>query len=213
MILYCPRCGTELGVAFKGEWFSTRDQCSDCGVALSEAPRTLAPSDDELEYALAEWPTDERTAVTAGLVQADIPYRWLADHVLVLPAAAEYDVGRLFRDLSSDAATSPDDASDEELDDYAGAEGGEEVQEAMANLFVAADRLQHTPSDVDLTDELLLSADVVTTSPPPYGIEPHVWRSIQELAATVSTDARAGAAHETLSSGAAALRDRLRAYV
>ncbi len=212
MILFCPRCGTELGVDVKGSWFRTRDLCPDCGVVPDDVPPMLAPSDDELEYALTDWPTDDRTAVTAGLVEADIPYRWLADYVLALPCAAEYDVKRLFRDLSSTPEVVDDDATDVD-DGYGGAVGGEEVQEAMADLFVAADRVRHEPFKLELADDLVEAADVVTSSPPPYGIEPHVWRQIQQLATTVAADVRAGTSEETIVAGATALRDRLRAYV
>ena len=101
MILLCPRCGADLSVDFRGEWYRTREQCPDCGVALLNPPPMLSRSDDEVKYGLDEWPPSDRAAVTAALVDLDAPYRWEPDLVLVVPAAAESDVDRLLDEIDA----------------------------------------------------------------------------------------------------------------
>jgi len=100
VILFCPRCGAELGTEFKGEWWSTKTPCRACGVVLAEPPPALAPSGKETEYVLEAWPAADRSVITAALVEDDFPYRWLAGLVLVVPEAAEDLVNGVLGDLS-----------------------------------------------------------------------------------------------------------------
>ena len=100
MILFCPRCGSEFGTEFKGEWFSTGLQCPGCGVALSEPPPPLAPSDREIEYVLEFWSAADRAVVTEALAEAGFQYRWSAGLVLTVPERAEDEVNGVLGDLS-----------------------------------------------------------------------------------------------------------------
>jgi hypothetical protein len=104
-----------------------------------------------------------------------------------------------------------DDADDEEaVDDL---DGGEEAQAAMADLFVAADRLQHAPTDLDLADEVAGLAATVDSCAPPYGIARPVWRRIQSLSSAVAAGLAEGADEDTVATDARALRDFLRDLV
>jgi hypothetical protein len=214
VILYCPRCGTELPVQFRGEWFSTHTRCLDCGVALAEPPAMLAPSDEELQYGLDEWPVPDRVALTTALAAEVIPYRWEPDVVLVVPAVAEDEVDALLDhleqqdpDLSTAGAAGFDGVV--EVPD-----GGEEAQAAMVELFLAADRLRHSPLDQEIAADLEVAAEAVAGRLPPYGVDARVWRTIQEMAAAAvssSVDEEAGA--DIVAGDARALRDFLRQYV
>ncbi len=205
MILYCPRCGAQFPTKFKGEWFDTAPTCGECAVAVEDPPAMLAPSDKEVTYGLDEWPVGDRAALTAALVADDIPYRWEDDVVLVVPDGAEEAVDGILDDLEAVEES----IGAAEGADGAPTDGGEAAQAAMADLFVAADRLHRAPRDVEIALELDELADVVAESLPPFGIDPPTWRRVVELALAVgeSTDER------TTLDSSAALRHFLRPYV
>lgn len=164
--------------------------------------------DDEVEYDLVDWPVVERSAATHALAGAEIPYRWEAGLVLVVPTVAEEEVDRLLDDLEDTGELAPAEEPDDDE-----ADGGEEAQAAMADLFVAADRLQHAPADVDVAADVTAAASVVRGSAPPYGIERPVWRRIQELATTLVGDIEEFAEEDVVGANARAVRDFLREYV
>ncbi len=214
MILFCPRCGVELPVQFRGEWFSTNPRCLDCGVALAETPAMLAPSEEELQYGLDEWPVHDRVALTIALAADGIPYRWEFEVVLVVPEVAEEEVDILLDhlesqdpELSTEGAVGFDGAGE-------GPDGGEEAQAAMVELFLAADRLRRSPLDQEVAADLEVAAEAVAAKLPPYGIDPRVWERIQQMAsATVSSSIDADVGEEAVAADAGALRDFLRQYV
>ncbi|MEA2686584.1 MAG: hypothetical protein QOE93_1779 [Actinomycetota bacterium] len=204
MIRFCPRCGAEVPHTIRGEWFDTSRPCAECGVAVADPPPLLAPSDAELTYGLDEWPVGDRAVLTEALVVDDIPYRWEPGVVLVVPDAVEAFVDGVLDDLEG---SGPGDGEAPEAD------GGAEAQQAMSDLFVAADRLHHAPSDQGLADELVLVADVVAQSLPPYGMAAGEWARIQTLteALVVATDG--APSEDEVAERAAALRDLLRPLV
>jgi len=204
MITYCPRCGAEFNEIIRGEWLEASVRCVDCGLAVADPPAMLATSndDDDVEYDLSEWETGERGSATTALLEADIPYRWDAKLVLVVPAVAEDEVDLLLDELGE--IEEPDDD---------GADGGEEAQGAMADLFVAADRLQHDPADASLSADVMASATTVAACAPPYGIERPVWRRIQALAASLAANLDELADEETVAAEARAVREYLRDLV
>lgn len=207
MILYCPRCGAPFGEEPRGEWLTTREQCVDCGVATRGAPGMLRPSDDEVRFALDEWSPGDRVLVTAALIDIDAPYRWEPGLVLAVPAPAESDVDRILEDVVE---------GDVGLDgrDDAEADGGERAHEAMADLFLAADRLQHAPWDRGLATDLRRAVGAVDGSLPPYGVDPRVWRHIQKLGSALAEAASEEVVDdETVASSARSLRDLLRDFV
>jgi hypothetical protein len=207
MILFCPRCGAPLSTEMRGEWFNTKDQCTDCGVAVLNVPLILKPSADDVRYALDEWPPPDRAAITATLQELDAPYRWEPGLILVVPAAAETDLDQLLNDFEP--------LGEDDLDGgEAAGDGGEEAHAAMADLFLAADRLQHVPWDKALAADLSRAATAVGESLPPYGIELKVWRHIQKMAAAAAESASEEIVDdEVASADSRALRDLLRDYV
>ena len=206
MITYCPRCGAQYREEPGGEWLETSARCVDCRLAVTAPPAMLARSgsgDDEVEYDLAEWDVPERGAATTALLEAEIPYRWEPDLILVGPAVGEDEVDRLLEDLDEV----------EEAEDDGGIDGGEEAQSAMADLFVAADRLQHAPADADLARDVVEATTTVRACLPPYGIDRPLWRQIQGLASTLVGDLEDSAEEEVVAEDARAVREFLRDYV
>ena len=208
MILYCPRCGAPMADEVKGDWFESNPRCPDCSLVLTEPPLMLAQGndEDEVDYDLGEWQTAERSAATAALTEVEIPYRWEESLVLVVPAVAEDEV-----DLLLDELEEVEELDEAEVDEAA--DGGALAQEAMGDLFVAADRLQHDPLDDRMAADLLMAAGTVGVSGPPYGIERPVWRQIQGLASALATDLEEAADEETVAADARALREFLRDLV
>jgi hypothetical protein len=212
MSAFCPRCGTP----FPTDWGATlrmQVQCRACHLAPTDVPRILAPSGDELGYALGDWPVSDRGALTGALVDVDIPYRWEDGLVLVVPAAAAAEVDNLLEDFTGagEAGTAVGDREDWE--EHPDALGAEAAQAAMAELFVAADRLQHAPYDEGAGGELLAATATVTGCPPPYGIEQSVWRRIQDLAFALAADVEEDADAEVVTAHARDLRNFLRDLV
>ena len=207
MITYCPRCGAPFAEELRGELLESTRRCADCAVLVTDPPLMLAKGndEDEVDYDLGEWMVTERSAATAALVEVDIPYRWEQDLVLVVPAVAEDEVDILLDELDEVEAL--------EEEDQGALDGGAMAQEAMGDLFVAADRLQHAPGDGDIAADVLIAAGTVGVSAPPYGIERPVWKRIQDLAATVATDLEETADEDTVAADARALREFLRDLV
>jgi hypothetical protein len=205
MITYCPRCGAEFQQVIRGSWIEAAVTCSDCGLAVSDPPLMLARTndEDEVEYDLSQWESGERGAATTAVLEAEIPYRWEADLVLVVPAVAEDEVDLLLDELGET----------EEPTDDGEADGGEEAQGAMGDLFVAADRLQHDPADAILAADVLEAATTIGACLPPYGIERPVWRRIQALAATLLADLEEAVDEETVAADAHGVREYLRDLV
>lgn len=206
MIIYCPRCGTRFPEEIRGEMVETARRCPDCAVTVTDPPLMLAQGndEDEVDYDLADWMVGERSAATAALTEVDIPYRWEKDLVLVVPAVTEDEVDLLLDELEEV----------DELEEEGGdVDGGALAQEAMGDLFVAADRLQRDPLDERSAADLLMASGTVAASGPPYGIERPVWRQLQGLASTLATDLEEVADEETVSTDARALREFLRDLV
>jgi hypothetical protein len=209
MITYCPRCGAPFREELRGEFVNSAITCEACAVVVEGAPLMLAVrnDEDEVSYDLAEWEVAERVAAITELLAVDIPYRWEPDLVLVVPAVAEEEVDRLLDELDEVEEL------EEVEDDAEEGDGGVEAQAAMGDLFVAADRLQHDPTDARMVADALEAEILVADSPAPYGVERPVWRRIQALAETLAGDLQEAADDETVAADARALREYLRDLV
>jgi hypothetical protein len=214
VINYCPRCGAGFEAEPMGEWIRANIRCPDCRLAITEVPAMLTPSDDEIGYELDDWPVSDRGAVSAALDEVGIPFRWEEDLVLVVPAPAEEQVDGLLDGIQAEAAAaqSPEAALEAEGDFEA--DGGEEAQAAMAEVFVAADRLQHEPYDKGAADDLAAATTTVEASPPPFGIDKRLWSQIAAMAAGIGAQLEAPDSDgEAVALCARELRDLLRDYV
>ena len=214
VISYCPRCGAAFQAEPMGEWIRANIRCPDCRLAITEPPAMLAPSDDEVGYELDDWPVSDRGAVSAALEEADIPFRWEESLVLVVPDSVEEKVDGILDAIQAESgdADAPDLALQGEGDFEA--DGGEEAQAAMADIFVAADRLQHEPYDKGAADDLAAAAATVEASPPPFGIEKQMWSRIAAMAAGIAGQLKTpGNDDEAVAQSARELRDFLRDYV
>jgi hypothetical protein len=121
---------------------------------------------DELEYELDEWPDDDRAELSRRLAEADLPYRWEDDAVLVVRGLDETFVEELLDELEF-----PDALASEEQD-----EADETSFELMSELFVAADRLKGNPRDPDGILGLATVVEAADPERPPYGVEPVLWQ-------------------------------------
>jgi len=196
----CPYCGAE--------YLLSDGRCWDCKLALSEPPApTLSFDDtaDEAGYELDDWPATARSRLTVCLGERAIPARWEPGLTLVVREADAERVDDLLDELDDEDWPDDDDSDDDD-----GPEGG---QEAMGDLFVAADRLMHEPWDEGIAAELIETAGRVSASPPPFGIEPVAWTQIQELGSIVTGDLDAGSPEDVVVTDTRTLRDVLRRYV
>ena len=91
-------------------------------------------------YELDAWSVDDRHKLGEALLEAGVPFVWDASDALVVSADDEDAVEKIL-----DAIEYPDAleavTEDEVADDAA--------QDALSELFLAADRLMHDPSDED----------------------------------------------------------------
>jgi hypothetical protein len=213
----CPRCGAVFPPDVSMGFVQGRVPCGDCGLAFDDPPDMLAPSggdDDQIAYDLVEWPAEDRVIATDDLVELDISYRWEDGLVLVVPAAVEEQVDAVLDEIDENALSDDDELIDIDVGD--GDDRGEEAADAMGDLFVAADALQHARYDEEKVVEFIEAAAAVASSLTPYGVEPQVWARIQnEASAIVAALEKGGEGDEDESVGDAArsLRELLRHYV
>ena len=210
----CPFCGAESDL--------TTARCRDCRMALAEP--SLAPPDadedaDELVYELDDWPVDARVQVTSTLIERGIPCRWEPGLALVVSASDdegteavldEVEAAGVEDEWDDDVGDLPPDP-DLELEE--GDDDDDAAHAAMGDLFVAADRLMHEPSDELVAAELGAAAAMVEDSAPPYGIDAELWDRIRALAAVVLADLDEGADDGAVARDARVLRDVLRPLV
>ena len=216
---FCARCGALFAADVNMEFSTTQVLCIECGLSLEDPPEILPPSevdDDQIAYELIEWPAEDRTIATADLVEMGIPYRWEDNLVLVVPATAEAQVDAILDEIDENAMD--DEAGVLDVVEFPadGEDGGEEAAQAMSDLFIAADGLQHGTYDEEKVVEFIEAASAVGQCLPPYGIEPLVWNRIQTEASAIVTTLEKGEDgddDEAVTSAARALRDLLRNYV
>jgi hypothetical protein len=208
----CPFCGAEYAV--------TEARCWECKLALPEdLEPTLSAEDgaEEVLYELDDWPVATRVQLTSTLAERGIPARWEPGLTLAVREEDDEAAERALDELeeADDEADDEDadDASDEGATSEDDTDGGAVAQAAMADLFVAADRLMHEPEDEVVAAELGVAAEIVDESPPPFGIEEQLWTKVRELSAVVSGHLDDGAEPEVVSGDARTLREVLRPYV
>ena len=154
-------------------------------------------------YELDAWSVDDRHKLGEALLEAGVPFVWDASDALVVSADDEDAVEKIL-----DAIEYPDAleavTEDEGADDAA--------QDALSELFLAADRLMHDPSDEDGTEGLVKAAELATEVGVPYGLAPATWKAVVDHATELRERLSAEESEKVVES-ATALRSLLRPYV
>jgi hypothetical protein len=213
---WCPDCGAE--------YVEAVTVCVDCGAPLAGTP----PPDEAdegaevLVYELGDWNAEQRGALESRLQAEGIEHRWeTGDGQEVLygyetgpawEAATELAVSELDEarvDAVLDEIEFPD--ALEGVDDEGDLD--EAVYAVMADLYVAADRLKDDPSDLARAGEFFDAADAARGMEAPFGIDPDVWRQVQELAGAVVAALEGEADDDVVGAHATSLRELLFQYV
>ena len=220
--MWCPECGAEYR-----EGVTT---CSDDGATLVDTPPETAAERDASEvviYELGEWSEEQRGALEMRLQAEGIEHQWEAptgadvqtgydpgqdsgiDTDLVIGEHDEEAGDRILDDIefpdaleASEGATEGADGTDDEAN-YA----------VMSNLYVAADRLKDDPADLAVAGDFFDAADGARSIPLPFGIDPDVWRKVQELSTSIAQALEQEAEDETVRAQAQELRDLLFEFV
>lgn len=207
-------------------------------VEAAELPE-LDPDRAQVVYELDGWPDEQRAALVEALVDAALPHAFDEDDDLVVHEDDEERVEPILDRIDTTSALpsvpgdDPDDLDGDEVDldeavdeldgvvdeDEAGEapaddDDGLAAQDAMSELFVAADRLMHDPDDHEGVLSLGDAARMVESIGLPYGFSPAVWKDItaravalRELLEAVETD------DDEVIEAATGLRTVLRQYV
>jgi hypothetical protein len=199
LVIVCSHCGSEYTAGVNAA-------CRDCRLAPSASAAPSLPTSeegpDELLFDLDSWPAEDRVALGVALNERGVPWRWEPGPVLVVREFDEAIVEEML-----DAAEGGD-----EWEDLDGEDADEAAQEAMSDLFLAADRLVRSPGSGPLVEEVARLEEVVADSAPPFGVDPSVWDEMGDLAAGLVA-AGDEADEEAVEQAAAALREFLRPYV
>ena len=128
----------------------------------------LPEDEPSVEFGLDEWPSTDRDTLTAALVEAAIPHRWVGATVFVA-ADAEMAVDELLDSIESGTLV------------VTGVDVAGPPEDALSVLFASSDRLAKDPDDqvgqVDLA-EMLGQIDIAQ---PPYGVAAGTWAGVIDL--------------------------------
>lgn len=137
--------------------------------ALGPFPVGLDAADRGVEYGLDEWPGADRQALTAALIEEQIPHRWDGSTAIV-GSDHEARVDELL------------DAIEEGTLTLAGADAaGGPPEGVLERMFGISDRLAKEP-DGQLGAELIELNDTLDVSNPPYGVPASTWSRILKAA-------------------------------
>ncbi len=174
----------------------------------------LGDEDGIVAYELDDWSEEKRDELSAALEAAEIPFEWDEDTSdLVVNVEDEERVEAII-----DAIEFPDQLP-AEAEAAEGAEAGEgggdgmAAQEAMSELFVAADRLMHDPEDHEGVLAAVDAARWAESLPLPFGFSPPVWRDLVSQAKALREALEGEADDDDVIERALTLRNLLRQYV
>jgi hypothetical protein len=159
-------------------------------------------SHEELIYELVDWSPEMRNQLSLVLEREEIIHEWEGDD-LVVAAAVETQVDGLIDQIEQGDELAP---AGEDIDDEAD-------YNLLSDLFVAADRLAGSPSDLALCGDLVDAAGPARSMPVPFGLDENSWRMIQQLTSSWVDAIEVEEADEVVGERARALSDLLRAYV
>ncbi len=214
--VFCPACGAE----YSGSVW----ECPECFVPLVDRhgdgePRggVVEDQDDEVVYELDDWEPDLLEDLQSRLARHGIHHSWEDNRNLVVREADSERVEALLDEVEqsrdADVASYDDDGDDFDDDTDNGSIDDEEGYTAMSDLFVAADRLVHAPSEPAQTKDLIRAVSAMEAIAAPYGLSPEEWARIRGLAAAVRDDLTGGAEDDVIVGDAKGLREVLRRYV
>jgi hypothetical protein len=192
-VLTCPAC--------EAQYVGARLACIDCGIPLVDGPR-LAPGEDEVGYALADWGDGERHQLATALAGEGIASRWEQVELVVKEADADR-VEELIDEIDNPDALDAEDEGDD-------ADGGAEV---LSTLYVAADVLHRDPGSAVAIVELLEASERASELGAPYGLDGDVWREVQARSDALADLLGAEAEEEQVMAAAKALRDAVHPLV
>jgi hypothetical protein len=171
----------------------------------------LADDDGVVGYDLDDWSEEKRDELTAALEAAEIPFEWDDDSGdLVVNVEDEERVETII-----DTIEFPDQLPADEGEAGEAATGGDGLaaQEAMSELFVAADRLMHDPEDHEGVLAAVDAARWAERLPLPFGFAPAVWKDLLGQARALREALEGEADDDEVIERATALRTLLRQYV
>jgi len=182
---------------------------------------TLDAEKEQVVYQLEDWPEEKADALATSLGEAGIPFGFDESGDLVVHEEDEERVEPIMDQVdlnfSLDGDAIADDDEDED-DDEGGDDDGLATQDALGEVFVAADRLMHDAKDKDGVLGLVNGANAVAKLRLPYGFAPAVWADIQDRSGALR-DVLEGPADadegddDAIKESARELRDVLRQYV
>lgn len=143
----------------------------------------LDPDAPKVVYELGGWDEARRAHLAEALTAAGVAHGWDEQDDLVVLEEDEETVDPIVERLDDEADVEA--AASSAADD--GADDGLAAQDAMSELFVAADRLMHDPDDSAGVLRLTDAAVVVEAMALPYGFAPGVWNDIIERSAALRT--------------------------
>jgi len=186
--LWCPTCGAE--------YVSGVERCADCGADLTGRPTAdqapppappagadhagsedddagpddAGPDHDEMVYEVGP----ERGQLEMVLERDGVPHAWEGDD-LVVPAAAEEQVDALIDEVAEAGEL---EAEEDNGDDEA-------TYSLVSELFVAADRLAHDPTDQSVREGYVRAMTPVQGLGAPFGVDGGEWAALHRQAAAV----------------------------
>ncbi|MBI4933943.1 MAG: hypothetical protein HY828_08700 [Actinobacteria bacterium] len=172
-------------------------------------PVELSNDEAATEYDLADWPVEDRDALTRALTRQQHPFRWEGE-VLLVRTADEALVESLLDlvEAGEDVELEADDADEHADDDRL-------PFETLTTFFLAGERLKRNPLDADGLEDLLAAVEVAEPERPPFGVDQRLWERTCELAdqlagALVDDDVPDEQAAQEI---AESLHDLLRPYI
>lgn len=178
-------------------------------VEVSTLP-PLDPTAPKVVYEIDGWTDEQRADLAEQLLLAGVAHRWDDDENLVVLEEDEARVDPIVDSVDGDFDDDDEDG-DEEVDGLA-------AQEAMSDLFVAADRLTHDADDATAVRTLTVACERVEALAVPYGFTPADWRNIVERSAALRQmvereEKDESAEEDDVTEAATSLRTLLRSYV
>ena len=140
----------------------------------------LDPNADRLVYELYDWDDELLGRLTDALTESEIPHEYDEEGNLVVLADDEARVEAVLEAIEFPDALAVDDGE-------GGDEGpsGLEAQDALSDLFIAADRLHHHARDHEGVLGLVAATAAVERLPVPFGFAPQVWEDIVSRASAL----------------------------